>query len=78
MRASKESAEDARQEHALVADFCERLNGPNEGLSARSWKRMQAALTFVGEFLNVAKRRLPTEASYERNRKRRKGRKAKS
>lgn len=62
MRASKEEAEKARQNFAWLADFFPSSISP----------KAKNAIAQVGEFLNVAKRRLPTEASYTKDALRRK------
>ena len=74
--ASKEQCERARQDLAWIADKAERRCGANYGLSARDWKTYTTLINSVGEFLNVAKRKLPTEAEYERDRRKRQAAKA--
>lgn len=66
MRASKESAECARQRFAGIVEILE-LQYDKGG---RLPPVVESAVNEVAEFLNVAKRKLPTEAAYERDRKR--------
>ena len=68
MRASKEQAEMARQNFAYLAEELGAYFDPVP-------KRLVSRIVQVGEFLNTAKRRLPTEASYDRDQKRRTKRK---
>ena len=72
MRASKEMAERARQDLAFIAEQCEKLSmdyGKRGGsrINADQLKQLNYALTSVGEFLNVAKRKLPTEAAFDKD-----------
>jgi len=65
MRASKETCERARQNFAyLMAKFDAAI--PHD----KQTSMMRNAATQVGEFLNATKRRLPTEAAYYRDSKR--------
>ena len=61
MRASKESAERARDDLDDVCKWCSSHNAP---------RSVMGSIGLLSEFLNVAKRKLPTEAAYERDRKR--------
>ena len=73
MRASKERCEEARQAVAEISEILEPLRRENGQLkvSAQGLKRLENDLTWVGEFLNVAKRKLPTEAAYDKDLRRR-------
>ena len=72
MRASKESAELARGNVAtiqkMLADY---VRGSTSG-KGKLPKKAVEAFSQLSEFVNVAKRKLPTEAAYERDAKRRK------
>lgn len=72
MRASKEAAEQARQELAELAEAFDMIEAGQIETVERSLPRLRQLSNSVGEFLNVAKRRLPTEAAYDRDRQRRK------
>ncbi len=72
MRASKEMAEKARQDLAFVSEQCEKLSmdyGKQGGsrVNASDNRKLSAALESIGEFLNVAQRKLPTEAAFDRD-----------
>jgi len=62
MRASKETADAARNDLDLIEERFEgRIYGP-----------VADAFRHVREFLNAARRKLPTDAAYERDRRRKK------
>lgn len=62
MRASKEQCEQAQH------DFLDLVNMIDQ--PKRDYPSTKAKIAFVADFLAVAKRRLPTEAAYDRDRKR--------
>lgn len=66
MRASKEAAEVARQDVEFVAGMLHLHYDKNNKDS-----KTEQALERLRQFVNVAKARLPTEASYDADRQRR-------
>ena len=71
MRASKEMAEQARQDLAFISDQCNKLamvyKTGGARINASDFNKLNSALTHVGEFLNVAHRKLPTETAFNRD-----------
>ena len=63
MRASKENADKARENFSMIV---EELTDARLSLSSREKK----AIEQVREFLNAAKRKLPTEAAFNRDARR--------